>query len=232
MSAGIDITDFLAMTAPFGLYIYRFWGAATYMFVQVDFINLLFNMLWLFAFGRILCLYNQSSRLLSAYLTGGLTGALFFLVFASFINAGPAVLIGSSAAVLGVIAACGTMYPRVELNLFLFGYAQLRWIALGAIILCGLAPGFTNLPSLAAHAGGAVSGWALIKSLRFTSLPKAKTNKNNILKVRQQERRGLNEKEQIELDNLLSVVKKTGYKSLSIKQQRRLFELSDKISKS
>ncbi len=134
-------------------------------------------------------------------------------------------LIGSSASVLGVITGAAALHPRMPLNLMLFGNVELRWVALLAVLLCGIAPGLGSTPTLVAHIGGCVAGWVYVR-IRNTQ-PKKQYRYSN---VRQHERKGLTNREQAELDRLLDRVKASGYKSLSMKERNRLFQLSNKIN--
>lgn len=230
---GQNIFEYLAMAAPFDAWLSQPWGIITYMLVQYDFLHLLFNMMWLFAFGTILSNFDNDRLVAASYLVAGVFGGLIFLITTSIINDGLALMLGSSASVLGVIAAAAARQPRLELNLVLFGRVQLRWLALVALIICGIAPGLGAPPTLAAHIAGAAAGWLFARyAYRLHSLRLfPKRRKYNFTNVRNQQKRGLSPDEQRELDRLLDIVKGSGYKALGMKQRKRLFELSDKINK-
>lgn len=222
----------LTLIGPFGQWIYYPWGILTYMFVQLDVVNLLFNMMWLWAFGAIILRFERKSLFLSSYIAGGLVGGLAFLTVSTLWLAQPASLYGSSSAVIGVITAAAVSRPKLELNLFIFGNLRLIWVALVALLLCGLAPGLGSPFTLSAHfgglVGGAVAALLMRKSYKFVRF--GKIEKKPQYNVRMQERRGLTAKEQSELDSLLDCVKASGYKSLSMKERKRLFELSNRIN--
>lgn len=227
----------LILCAPFGTWIHEPWGLLTYMFVQIDFLHLLFNMIWLLSFGVLICRFGNSRRLVSAYIVSGFAGAVSFLIVSQIQNLPTAFLYGSSSAVLGVIGACAALYPLMKLNMVLFGNVELRWIALVALILCGIAPGLGNLPTLVAHLAGAAGGYAYGKLTLRTSLRTfnrhgrvERTKRSGSINVRQQQKRGLSEADQADMDALLLRVSKNGYKSLSMNERRQLFELSNKIN--
>lgn len=236
-SAG-GIVSWLVMRAPVSAWIAEPWGLATYMFVQIDFLHLLFNMLWLLSFGVVMCRFGRERRLYATYFISGLAGSLSFLVIGQMDQGGVMALYGSSSAVLGVIAACAALFPRLRLNMVLFGSVELRWLALVALILCGIAPGLGSIPTLIAHIAGAVAGYVYgaLSSRRSFRLPRRndkrieRTKRGGAINVRQHQKRGLKETDQAELDLLLQRVSKSGYKSLSMSERHRLFELSNKIN--
>lgn len=227
-----NIAGYLALVGPWKLWSVQIWGSLTYMFVQVDFLHLLFNMLWLWAFGMIIIRLSGGRDFVSAYIISGLIGGLTFLIALSATGLPVGYLIGSSSSVMGVIAYCGIRYSRQKVNLILFGMVEIRWVAIIALIICGVAPGLGNTPTLAAHIGGALGGAVLAIVRKFMSAPQfniSKKKASKVYNVRQHERRGMSDSEQAEFDDLLRIVSRSGYKSLSDRQKRRLFELSDKI---
>lgn len=226
LASSFTLSRILLLPAPISSFLYQPWGLLTYMFVQADFINLLFNMLWLCAFGIILQRMGDKRLFVFSYIAGGIAGGILFVFSATIAHYSLCYLIGASASVMGVITACAVLYPRLELNLFLFGNIQLRWVAIVALLLCGLAPALGNIPTLVAHAGGVCGGLAVALLRPTTKSPAIKVKSRNI---RQQERRGLTDKEQYELDKLLDRVRISGYKSLNMKERSRLFNLSNKI---
>lgn len=226
---------YFALVGGITPFLQQFWGIFTYMFVQTDFLHLLFNMMWLWAFGALMVRIDSGKTLVQTYIVSGVFGGLAFLIATITGIVGSPVLIGSSAAVLGVIAGAAARQPKLRLDMMLLGAIEVRWIALVAILLCGIAPGLGSTPTLLAHLCGAIAGWLFvrIKYHKFHNASHAKKTKqkNKSTNVRQHQKRGLKEYEQAELDTLLEKVNKSGFKSLSMKQRSRLFELSGKINK-
>jgi membrane associated rhomboid family serine protease len=52
------------------------WTIITYMFTHKDVWHILFNMLWLYWFGKIFLEYLDQRKLVAVYLLGGITGAV------------------------------------------------------------------------------------------------------------------------------------------------------------
>ena len=63
----------LAVPANLEVLAKRPWTLITYMFLHVDFIHILFNLLWLYWFGTVFIQELGLKKLLSTYLLGGLT---------------------------------------------------------------------------------------------------------------------------------------------------------------
>lgn len=186
------------------------WTVVSYMFTHTGVLNLLFNCLWLWFFGRLFLEVSAPRYLLSAYLFGGFSGAVFYLVGAAMgLGGGP--LFGASAAVIGIAAYAAAVAPRIRFNLMFFGTIEMRWIALTAIVLSLLTFASGNYGGMLAHAGGALGGYGLghwQKRHRFRM-------------IRPVETKGL--------DYLLDKVKRSGYSSLTKSEKKQLSDYSNKL---
>ena len=208
--AGIDALGF-SLPRPWA------WTPLTYMFSQGSAIELLFNLLWLWCFSRLFMLVGTPKRLLTAYICGGLGGALmFFTAWAMGLIPG-GVLLGASASIIG-IAVCGAILaPDYGVNLLLIGRVTLRTVALLTVL-------FSLLPFLEhnagggwAHIGGALAGGLCGLAMRRGWMPRFS-------------RRTIKKQEELmTLDSLLDKVKRSGYASLNAAERRRLLELSNKL---
>lgn len=233
--AKLPVVQYVALLGPVGRWIYSPWGLLTYMFVQTDLLHLLFNMIWLWGFGMLMERFDGRRCLLLTYAAGGIGGGVCYLVVTTMGGPGTlSMLVGSSASVMGVIAGAAARQPRIRVGLVLFGNVELRVLALIAIVLLGVVPGIGNIPTLAAHIGGALAGWLWVawryRSADRWKTPKvSKTSKAPMSRVRQHQRRGLNEEQQREMDELLAKVKQSGYKSLTTAEKQRLFKISSYI---
>lgn len=144
------------------------WTLITYMFLHAGFFHILFNMLILYWFGRILESFTDSRRIYAIYFLSGLVGAFIFLlaynVLPPFIGQ-PAHMIGASGAVMGVVLAAATLTPHYTMNLLLIGPVQLRYIAAFMVLLdVVLMP--NNPGGRIAHLGGALTGYLLMTQLQ------------------------------------------------------------------
>lgn len=193
------------------------WTPVTYMFVQADVLHLLFNMLWLYCFGRIMLQFASGRSLWLCYLGGGLVGALAFVAVYALVPAlGTATLMGASSAVIAVAVAVAFEVPDMQLNVWPLGPVRVKWIVVAMVAL--FCVGLTgSVASNVAHAGGAVFGVAFGMRGRVSG----------IVGVRGRSRADM----RAELDVLLDKVRVSGYNALSSRDKKRLFELSHKVKK-
>ncbi|MCP4437412.1 MAG: rhomboid family intramembrane serine protease, partial [Aureispira sp.] len=147
---------------------FRIWTIFTYMFLHAGIWHLLFNMLVLYWFGKILNDLLPNSKILPIYLWGGLVGGLVFVmafnIFPVF-ETKPAIL-GASASVMAVVLAAATTNPKGQMRLLFIGNVELQYIALVLVILDIMTIPSTNPGGHIAHLGGALMGWFFIAQLR------------------------------------------------------------------
>ena len=127
------------------------WSAGTYMFVHFGLWHLALNMYALLVFGPRLESAMGTRAFTLYFLWCGLGGAIFHLLF---VRTG--LLIGSSAAVFGVMFAYGRQWPRDEVPLF--GAIPMRaWtlvlLLLAAILAAGTMGGVASNPGMGGKNG-------------------------------------------------------------------------------
>ena len=219
------------------------WTLVTYMFVQYDFWHLLFNVLWLFWFGRLLLTTLSGRHLVFLYLGGGIAGAILYLVFQAIFPAFPpanSYLCGASAAVLAIIVSVGIRTPDMEILLFLFGNVRVKWIALVCVLLTFLGVGGSTGGAQVAHVGGVIFGVTFAMNLKrgkdisakfkIPALKGIKTPKLDKKIVSRRERNVENARKAIEgrlsdvtrLDQLLDKIRTSGYDSLTLLEKNEL----------
>jgi len=158
--------DFLSVPSDFHKLLYRPWTLVTYMFTHDGFTHLLFNMLWLFWFGKMFLTSFYEKQLSAVYLLGGFSGALLHLLVGYFMPTVNAGIIGSSAAVMSVVFAVVAFKPNNVINLLFIGAVKIKYIAIVAFVidLMGLAGNIksggaaTDGIAHIAHMGGSFFG--------------------------------------------------------------------------
>ena len=98
------------------------WTVLTYMFLHIDILHILFNMLWLYWFGKIFQEYLGGRKLLAVYLLGGLSGAVVYIlafnIFPVFSTALPqSYALGASASVMAIVTAVSFKVPNYTIYL-------------------------------------------------------------------------------------------------------------------
>jgi len=141
----------------------RPWTILSFMFSEPgnNFINLLSNMLWLWAFGYILQQLSGNDKLIPVYLYGGMAAGIFFLTAShipGMILSDNAFLIGANGAVMGVAAATTTLSPGFRILRHLRNGIPL-WTLTLVYLFIDLA-GISGLPAAysLSHIGGGLGG--------------------------------------------------------------------------
>lgn len=164
-----DILSFFAIPSDWLQLLIHPWSVITSMFLHEGFFHLLFNMLMLYWFGRILGDFLGDHRLLPLYLLAGLSGNIIYFISANLAGytTGDGIAFGASGAVMGVVIATAVLSPDFEMRLLLFGNVKIKYIAavLLAIDIIGIG-GMNNTGGHYAHLGGALFGWFFIYKLQ------------------------------------------------------------------
>ncbi len=207
----------------------RFYTLITYQFFHQGFFHILFNMLWLYWMGQLFLDFLKPHQFHLVYLGGGIAGALVFLLLYQLVPVfanQQATIIGSSAAVMAILVAVGTLVPDYSLRLMFIGELKLKYLVLAYIILDIIGSVGANSGGSIAHLGGALFGFIFIKLLQkgvdlsavFKRKPKLKVVKNKT----PQKSEPLNN--QKEIDAILDKISKSGYDKLSKAEKETLFK--------
>ncbi|MBR9921989.1 MAG: rhomboid family intramembrane serine protease [Bacteroidetes bacterium] len=143
------------------------WVFITNMFLHIGFWHFLFNMLFLYWFGRIVGDLLGNQRILPLYLMGGFAGAIAYILTANYFYSGGGYAYGASAAVMAIVVAAGVTAPDYRMHLILIGPVKLMYIVAVLILIdiVGVA-NLSNTGGRIAHLGGAAFGWFFVYQLR------------------------------------------------------------------
>jgi membrane associated rhomboid family serine protease len=229
--------------------IMRPWTIVTYMFVHFQFLHILFNILYLYWFGKLFIQLMGSKKLVPVYMLGGISGAIFYILainlVPSFYTHFPSnILMGASASTMAIMMAVATYAPNHTLNLMFIGEVRLKYIALVFITIDVLSIStFENTGGILSHLGGVLFGFSysamLVKgtdvSSPFNSMgksigslfkPKSKLKVTYKRPLTDFEYNAQKVRKQKELDRILEKIKHSGYDSLSKEEKSVLFEAS------
>lgn len=162
------ILEYLALPADLWKLITRPWTILTHMFVHSGGWHLIWNMLMLYWFGRIVGDLLSDKRIWPLYLLGSIAGAVaYILSFHLLSNVVGARAVGASAGIMAIVAAAGAIAPDYNMRLILLGDVRLKYIVAVLIFVDVLsAGGYSNAGGAIAHLGGAVLGFAFVSQLR------------------------------------------------------------------
>jgi membrane associated rhomboid family serine protease len=238
-------------SSPVG-FLHRPWTVITYMFTHYDFLHILFNMLWLYWFGKLFLTFFNEKQLGGLYILGGVAGALFFMlaynIFPYFRTvAAGSMLMGASASVMAIVFAVSFYRKDMEIGILFLGNVKLIYLAIFSFIIDLLAVTSSNAGGHIAHIGGALLGiWFANRISRgkdltapinrlidfFVNLFKRKpcmtVTVNPGMRETDDQYRERKQQENQNLDAILDKIKESGYESLTSDEKRQLFDASRK----
>lgn len=235
----VPVAEWLTLPSLFSLFITRPWTILTYMAVHFDVLHMLFNVLWLYWFGRIMLISLSDRHLAFTFVGGGILGGIVFLVSAA-LGYGSGWLCGCSAAVIAVMCTTAMRHPDHPVHLFLIGEVRLKWVAVACCVLTFIGGGGNQ----AAHVGGLIWGVAyglmlsqgidpstwftghISPSTGFNYNKQPKRNADRMVRALKDHQADLQR-----LDELLDKIRLSGYGSLTAKERKELNELSLRIKK-
>lgn len=248
-----DLITLLGVPSGLNMLLKRVWTLFTYMFVHEQIFHILFNMLWLYWFGKIFLQYFTGRVFGSLYVLGGLGGALLYIIAFNYIPYFASMerswMIGASASVMAIVMATAFYRPEVRLNLLFIGSIKIVYIAIAAFIIDFLSLGNgVNEGGHVAHIGGALIGYLFAMQYKngkditawvgklidwFVNLtkPRKKKSKMKVQYKRNETDMEYNERkknEQADIDTILDKLKTSGYNGLSSEEKRKLFDASKK----
>lgn len=145
------------------------WRWVTYQFIHDDILHILLNMIGLYFFGPMIEKWWGGRRFLAFYLLCGVSGAVIFTLL-TLSNAIPtwmgSRLIGASGSIYGILLAAALVAPDMKVML-IFPPIPMKLRTMASVFL-GIATlqvlvGSANAGGEAAHLGGALLGFLLIK---------------------------------------------------------------------
>lgn len=245
------LTYILALPSDPNIFVAHPWTLLTYMVTHFSPLHLIFNVLWLYWFGRLIILSSSEKNLLISYIGGGITGGVAYIIASLAGASSGAYLCGASASVLAIMTVVALTMPDYEIKLFLFGRVKVKWFALICILftLIGTSSGTTGVSI--AHLGGMAFGatYGIVlkqhntgKDILNAFKKRAKTDGASYIK-RMTRKKSLTQKnaeaivkaakgklcDHDRLDELLDKIRLSGYNSLTDHERRELNALSARL---
>ncbi len=243
-SSIMGFVQYFELPASFVKALIQPWSLLTYMFLHIDFLHLLFNMLWLFWFGQIFLRRFTERQLLVIYLMGGVAGGLLYMlsynIFPLFSESVLySYMLGASASVLAIVVASAMAMPEERVMLMFLGEVKLKYIAIFAVAMSFFNMTSSNAGGNIAHIGGALLGFIFITRLKsgkditrgvalfidkmvdlLKTSPRMKASKGGA----QKKNSATSRTNQQEIDAILDKVRISGYESLTKEEQQKLFD--------
>ncbi len=239
---------FLSVPSSLSILIVKPWTLITYMFVHKDIWHILFNMLWLYWFGRIFLEYLDQRKLVAVYLMGGICGAIVYIlsfnIFPAFSGVvGESIAIGASASVMAIVIAIAAYVPDYTVQLILLGRVKIKYLALAIFVFTSIMDFSENSGGKLAHIGGALFGYLYTINLRqgrdmgkginriidflatiFKPRKKLKVTHKKV--ATEYEYNRIKAEHQAQVNKILDKISKGGYDSLTKEEKETLFRES------
>jgi membrane associated rhomboid family serine protease len=248
------IVSWLAVPASLDILAIKPYTIITYMFLHVEFMHILFNMLWFYWFGQIFLEFLSDRQMISTYILGGLAGAFIFILaynlFPVFEQVLPvSVALGASASVLAIVVCVSAYVPDYTVHLIFLGPVKIKYIAIVTVILDVAMIRSGNAGGQFAHLGGAIWGLSYALMLKngldpaklfslkwIKGLQPGKYGQRTRFKKVHVSPRPVNDDvynqqraaKQKQTDIILEKISRSGYTSLSKDEKEFLFKASNK----
>jgi membrane associated rhomboid family serine protease len=165
------ITHYLMVPSDLSQVIFQPWSLITYFFYHQGVFHILFNMLFMYWFGKIIVEYLGQNKVLGLYVWGGIFGGLLYLLAYNVIPfyqgaVATSYLLGASGGVIAIVVGAATFMPNYTIPLILIGPVKLKYIAAFYVITSLLRSTGVNAGGEIAHLGGALAGWLFITQLK------------------------------------------------------------------
>ena len=211
------------------------WSIFSFMFIHLNFVHLIFNMLWLYFIGNIFLQWLDEKQLIFIYLFGGISGGLFFVLCYNYIpllqkNIENTLALGASASIFAIMMAITIYKPDHKIQIPFIQKIKLKNITIFLTIYYIVSLSGGNTGGYLAHIGGGIFSFIYMKQLDTSKIFKSifknssKFNEKDSDYIYNQKQNKKNK----EIDIILEKISKSGYKSLSKKEKEILFKSSKK----
>ena len=238
----IKFLNSLMLPANLRDFIFQPWSIITYFFLHINFSHILWNMLFLYWFGKIIHDNIGNNALISLYILGGIIGGLLYMAIYNIIpyygnQINQSLMLGASAGVFSVVVSSATLIPNYTFHLLFIGPIRIKYIALFYVASSFFDITGNNSGGEIAHLGGALIGYLYIKQLQngnnmgnpiiriLNFFHKPKTNKSKDDYSYQNINKEIS---QDDIDKILDKISESGYSSLSKSEKEKLFNASKK----
>ena len=232
----------LMLPASLKVFIFQPWSIVTYFFLHMNFMHILWNMLFLYWFGKIIHENIGNNAVISLYIIGGIIGGLSYMALFNIIpyydnRVSESLMLGASAGVFSVVVGSATLLPNYTFYLLFLGPVRIKYIALFYVLLSFFDVTGSNAGGEIAHLGGALMGYLYVRQLQngvnmgkgiIDILNVFNKNKKEVISKEEEKNEIKKDISQDEIDKILDKISDSGYKSLSNNEKEKLFNASKK----
>jgi membrane associated rhomboid family serine protease len=231
------LTPYLALPLNATGFLFKFWTLFSYMFTHENLGHIFWNMFLLYFTAQLFNNILGQKKMLYVYVMSGISGGALVLALGILFPAafGNAILLGASAAVLGVAAVMAVYAPNY--TVYLWGLLEMRYKYFYLLIfaISTVVDLSVNTGGKISHIGGAlfglIYGYQLRKGIDISNIAFLKKQKTKLKVVSYNPDAGRKSKidnEEAVMNTLLDKISKSGYDSLTKTEKDTLFKLSQK----
>jgi membrane associated rhomboid family serine protease len=248
-----NILSWFALPADTSTLAKRPWTLITHSFVDYSLWRVIGNTLWLWVFGYILQDLTGNRKLFPVYLYSAFIGGIAFILALNFLpgmqqHVSSAMILGSSAGIMGIAVAATTLAPTFRVFTMLNGGIPV-WIITAIYLVIDVITLRNNPGEHVAHLAGAATGFFFIFSFRkgydwggwmnnlydwWNDLfnpdkPRKGKNKKNELFYKSGQRKPFNKTPNVtsqRVDEILDKINQHGYHSLTDEEKELLKKAS------
>ena len=211
------------------------WSIFSFMFIHLNFVHLIFNMLWLYFIGNIFLQWLNEKQLIYIYILGGISGGLFFVLSYNYLpllqkNIENTLALGASASIFAIMMAITIYKPDHKIQIPFIQKIKLKNITILLTIYYIISLSGGNTGGYLAHIGGGIFSFIYMKQLNTSKIFKSIFKNNSKFNEKDSDyiyNQKQNKKNK-EIDIILEKISKSGYKSLNKKEKEILFKSSKK----
>ncbi len=224
------------------------WSILSHMFVHLDVMHLISNLLLLNFAGHMLFLQTSNSIFYRIYFLSGIAGVWALLLIDNILvttglSQAYSVGIGASACVMGCLVCVTVLNPKGTVNLLLAGPIKLMYVTAFLISLDLIYLYASNTGGHIAHLAGAGMGWWYGERMRkgqypgewinkifefFTFTPRTKLTVSHRRPISDEEYNAQKVANQAEVDAILDKISRSSYDSLTKREKDILHKASQK----
>ena len=235
----LDLLQYTALPIGGNEFLFKFWTLFTYMFTHANLMHLFWNMFLFYFMAQVFFTIMGQKKMLYLYVMSGLCGGALVLVSGLIFPAsfGHAILLGASAAVLGVGAVMAVYSPNYKVYLFGMFELSYKYFFLLTFAVSTIIDLSVNTGGKISHIGGTIFGliygYYLKKGTDLFEISFSAPKKSKLKVVSKnpghETASSAKKRNDDEIMNaLLDKISKSGYDSLTKSEKDELFKLSQK----
>ncbi|OJW71791.1 MAG: hypothetical protein BGO68_03270 [Candidatus Amoebophilus sp. 36-38] len=238
------IYQYLILPASWESFLHQPWSIFTYFWIHERFFSIIWNALFLYAFGQVMLSIWNSKVLKVIYLFGGIVAGISFLLLynlAPGLRGHVGTLVGPAGNLYAIMVATALVLPNFYFRLFFVGAIKIKHIAAVLLLLACFELSSHQAIGIA-HLAGGLAGYIYVIFINkfvnhkpilgyFSNISrrkkKFKITYRNSNRADAVQRPKSERQRQSDIDAILDKIAATGYQSLTQQEKQQLFRIDE-----